>query len=230
MGWIVSNEGFFEKTFPSISLLKLKYTFGLVGNDNIGSSRFFYLSDVNLDYGDNGYSWGLDYNNYTSGYLIDRYSNPNVTWEVAEKTNFGLELEINKALNLQVDYFTEHRTQIYMERNYIPESMGLTTVISSNLGEVKSKGIDASMDYNQAFSSGLYITGRANFTYATNEIILNGDPIYEFDNLSRIGYPVNQPFGLIAERLFTRLNSWKIIPVFFCTSETVLLSTFLLSK
>ena len=80
--------------------------------------------------------------------------------------------------------------------------MGLTTGISSNLGEVKSKGIDASMDYNQAFSSGLYITGRANFTYATNEIILNGDPIYEFDNLSRIGYPVNQPFGLIAERLF----------------------------
>lgn len=113
-----------------------------------------------------------------------------------------MELEINKALNLQVDYFTEHRTQIYMERNYIPESMGLTTGISSNLGEVKSKGVDASIDYNQAFSSGLYITGRANFTYATNEIILNGDPIYEFDNLSRIGYPVNQPFGLIAERLF----------------------------
>ena len=89
-----------------------------------------------------------------------------------------------------------------MERNYIPESMGLTTGISSNLGEVKSKGVDASIDYNQAFSSGLFITGRANFTYATNEIILNGDPIYEFDNLSRIGYPVNQPFGLIAERLF----------------------------
>ena len=188
----------------SITLLKFKITNGKVGNDAISSAsdRFFYLSDVNLNYGDNGYSWGLDYNNYTSGYLIDRYSNPNVTWEVAEKTNFGLELEINKALNLQVDYFTEHRTQIYMERNYIPESMGLTTGISSNLGEVKSKGVDASIDYNQAFSSGLYITGRANFTYATNEIILNGDPIYEFDNLSRIGYPVNQPFGLIAERLF----------------------------
>mgnify|MGYP003309935899 CR=1 FL=1 len=171
--------------------------------NNINKQLSINMNDYfNLNYGDNGYSWGLDYNNYTSGYLIDRYSNPNVTWEVAEKTNFGLELEINKALNLQVDYFTEHRTQIYMERNYIPESMGLTTGISSNLGEVKSKGIDASMDYNQAFSSGLYITGRANFTYATNEIILNGDPIYEFDNLSRIGYPVNQPFGLIAERLF----------------------------
>ena len=203
-GWIASNEKWFEEMNSSITLLKFKITNGKVGNDAISSAsdRFFYLSDVNLNYGDNGYSWGLDYNNYTSGYLIDRYSNPNVTWEVPEKTNFGLELEINKALNLQVDYFTEHRTQIYMERNYIPESMGLTTGISSNLGEVKSKGIDASMDYNQAFSSGLYITGRANFTYATNEIILNGDPIYEFDNLSRIGYPVNQPFGLIAERLF----------------------------
>jgi len=203
-GWIVSNEDWLEELNSSITLLKLKITHGKVGNDGISSAndRFFYLSDVNLNEGNTSYSWGLDYSNYSNGYLIYRYSNPNVTWEVAEKTNFGLELEINKALNLQVDYFTEHRSQIYMQRDYIPESMGLTTGISSNLGEVKSKGVDASIDYNQAFSSGLYISGRANFTYATNEVIVNGEPSYEFANLSRIGHPVNQPFGLIAERLF----------------------------
>ena len=203
-GWIVSNEKWFEDMSSSINLLKLKFTHGKVGNDGISSAndRFFYLSDVNLNDGGTGYSWGLDYGNYSNGYLIYRYSNPNVTWEVAEKTNFGLELEINKALNLQVDYFKEHRTQIYMQRDYIPESMGLTTGISSNLGEVKSKGVDASLDYNQAFSSGLYLSGRANFTYATNEVLVNGEPNYEFDNLSGIGHPVNQPFGLIAERLF----------------------------
>ena len=204
IGWIASNENWFEDVFSSITLFKLKLTHGKVGNDGISSAndRFFYLSDVNLNDGGTGYSWGLDYGNYSNGYLIYRYSNPNVTWEVAEKTNYGLELEINKALNVQVDYFTEHRTQIYMQRDYIPESMGLTTGISSNVGEVKSKGVDASLDYNQAFPSGLYVSGRANFTYATNEVLVNGEPNYDYENLSRIGHPVNQPFGLIAERLF----------------------------
>ena len=201
-GWIVSNEDWLEELNSSITLLKLKITHGKVGNDGISSAndRFFYLSDVNLNEGNTSYSWGLDYSNYSNGYLIYRYSNPNVTWEVAEKTNFGLELEINKALNLQVDYFTEHRSQIYMQRDYIPESMGLTTGISSNLGEVKSKGVDASIDYNQAFSSGL-------FASAIKAFLLR-KPIYEFDNLSRIGYPVNQPFGLIAERLFIRCGRY----------------------
>ena len=71
LGWIASNEDFFNSTFPSISLFKLKYTYGLVGNDNIGSSRFFYLSDVNLGDGGRGYAWGADYNNYYNGYNIN---------------------------------------------------------------------------------------------------------------------------------------------------------------
>ena len=55
---------------------------------------FFYLSDVNLNDGGRGYAWGEDYGNYYNGYNINRYSNPNVTWEVAKKTNYGLELEL----------------------------------------------------------------------------------------------------------------------------------------
>ena len=66
LGYIVSNETWFEEKFPSINLLKLKYTYGLVGNDGISapSDRFFYLSDVSLNNGGTGYAWGADYNNY----------------------------------------------------------------------------------------------------------------------------------------------------------------------
>lgn len=202
LGWIVSNEGFFEKTFPSISLLKLKYTFGLVGNDNIGSSRFFYLSDVNLGDGGRGYAWGADYNNYYNGYNINSYPNADVTWEVAEKTNYGVELGIKERLVLQFDYFIENRKKIYEERPVYPDTAGLTSVVSSNSGQVQSKGLDIAIDYNQSFANGFYLTARGTFTYATNEVVVKNEPQYPFGYLSAMGYHTNQPRGYIAERLF----------------------------
>ena len=204
VGYILSNETWFEQKYPSINLLKLKYTYGLVGNDGISapSDRFFYLSDVNLNNGGTGFAWGADYNNYYNGYFVNRYDNENVTWEVAEKSNYGLELGLFNKITLLVDYFQEHRRNIYMEREYIPETMGLTTSISSNVGEVESRGIDLSLDFNHVFKSGLFVSGRGNFTYATNEILVNGEPEFQNQNLSRIGYPINQQWGYIAERLF----------------------------
>ena len=204
VGWILSNEDWFVNKFPYVNMLKIKLTHGLVGNDGISSAddRFFYLSEVNLQSDSYGYTWGSDFNNYYQGYVIDRYSNANVTWEVAEKSNYGIEIGLFNSLNMQIDYFTEHRSKIYMSRDYIPSTMGLTTTISSNLGEVNSKGLDISIDYNKAYDSGLIISGRANFTYSTNEVLVNGEPDYTYEYLSRIGYPVNQAWGLIAERLF----------------------------
>lgn len=204
MGWIISNEPFFEKNVPAVNLLKLRYTYGLVGNDGISSAsdRFFYLSDVNLNNGGTGYTFGTNYNNYYNGFIINRYANESVTWEVATKSNIGLELGLFNKVNIQADYFTENRRNIYMERQFIPETSGLTTVISSNIGEVKTKGIDLSIDYNHAFSGDFYITARGNFTYSTNEILVNGEPEFQNKNLSRIGYAVNQQWGYIAERLF----------------------------
>jgi len=204
LGWIISNEPYFEKNIPSVNLLKLRYTYGLVGNDGISSAsdRFFYLSDVNLNNGGTGYTFGTNYNNFYNGFIINRYANENVTWEVATKTNYGLELGLFNKVKLQADYFTENRRNIYMERQYIPETSGLTTVISSNIGEVMTKGIDISLDYNHAFSGDFYITARGNFTYSTNKILVNGEPEFQNKNLSRIGSPVNQQWGYIAERLF----------------------------
>ena len=81
---------------------------------------FSIFSEVNLQSPSYGFTWGSDFNNFYQGYVIDRYSNQNVTWEVAEKTNYGLELGLFNSLNFQIDYFTEHRSKIYMSRDYIP--------------------------------------------------------------------------------------------------------------
>jgi TonB-linked SusC/RagA family outer membrane protein len=204
IGWIVSNEDFFADNLPAISLLKLKYTYGLVGNDNIAeaSDRFFYLSDVSLNDGGRGYAWGSDYGNYYNGFNINRYSNPNVTWEVAEKTNYGLELELFSELMIQMDYFTENRKKIYEPRPVFPDTAGLTTVVSSNTGEVKSYGVDVAVDYNKSFTNGFFITGRGTFSYATNEVLVRNEPQYQYEYLTAVGYQTNQSRGYIAERLF----------------------------
>lgn len=203
-GWMLSEERFIKSLLPKFTMLKLRFSYGLVGNDGISSEqdRFFYLSDVSFNDGSTGYTFGNDFNNYYNGYNINRYSNPNVTWEVAKKTNYGLEFEYNNALMVQLEYFTEKREKIYQAWDYIPETMGLTSTVNSNIGEVQSEGVDISLDYNKAFKNGLILTGRGNFTYSTNKILVNGEPDYPFDNLSRIGYPINQDWGLIAERLF----------------------------
>ncbi len=204
IGWTVSNEPFFQGMTHIVSLLKLKTTYGLVGNDAISdpNDRFFYLSNVNLNDGNRGYSFGYDFRNYYSGYIINRYSNPDVSWEVAEKANFGLELGLFSKANLQIDYFLEHRTNIYWAWEFTPETMGLTSQISSNIGEAKSKGVDVSLDYNHVIRNDLWVTSRMNFTYSTNEVLKNGEPNYQYDYMSRIGNPINQQWGLVAERLF----------------------------
>jgi TonB-linked SusC/RagA family outer membrane protein len=171
LGWVVSNEKFFTETMKkAVSNLKLKATYGLVGNDAISSNRFYYLSSVNLNDGGKGHVWGEDFGNSYNGYNINSYANPAVTWEVAEKANFGLELGLFNNVNIQVDYFTENRTNIYMQRDYIPASMGLTAPIASNIGKAESHGIDGSVDYKVSVNKDLWITSRVNFTYATNNV------------------------------------------------------------
>ena len=70
------------------------------------------------------------------------------TPDEVEKGNYGFELGLFDKANIQFEYFAEYRHSIYQERQYVPETMGLTAPISSNVGEAKSHGIDFSIDYN----------------------------------------------------------------------------------
>jgi TonB-linked SusC/RagA family outer membrane protein len=206
-GWIISNEKFWEKYASAIPKLKLKGTYGLVGNDAIGDEedRFFYLSEMNMSDGDRGYAFGQGLNSggYSrDGVRITRYENKDITWETAYKTNLGFEINLFNSFELQVDYFTEQRKNILMTRSSIPSTMGLSADIRANVGEAKANGFDASIDYNKYFSSGYWIQGRANFTYAHSEYVVYEEPEYKEIYKLRVGNSINQTYGLIAERLF----------------------------
>jgi TonB-linked SusC/RagA family outer membrane protein len=210
IGWLVSNENFWERIdkYLLISLLKIKFTYGRVGNDAIAerSGRFFYLSDIR-DGGSN-YVWGKTFSNSYLGYSVYRYGNPDIGWEESTKYNLGFELGLFKseALKFQIDLFYDIRDKIYWNRESIPSIVGLEAGVAGNVGRVSSKGIDASLDYKHSFTPDFWMTGRANFTFATNKVEAKDEPNYQDKYLSGIGYPINKQWGLVAERLFIDQN------------------------
>ncbi|TJY68110.1 TonB-dependent receptor [Sphingobacterium alkalisoli] len=202
LAWHVSKENFFESMQPVISNFRLRGTYGLVGNDAIGSpdQRFYYMSEI-VD--GSGWVFGPAQDESLTGVAVRRYPNPNITWETAYKSNVALELGLfNNAVEIQADWFTEQRKNIFMPRADIPATMGLAASIYANMGEAKGSGIDMSASYKKSFYNGLWIQGMANFTYATSKFEVYEEPAYEYPWLYRAGYPINIARGYIAERLF----------------------------
>jgi TonB-linked SusC/RagA family outer membrane protein len=214
-GWIVSNEAFMEPLKKVISKLKLKATYGLVGNDAIGddNDRFFYLSELKMSDDDKKFSFGDEYSNTRPGISISRYADPQITWEISRKTNLAFELNLWNSLEIQMDYFTEKRSKILQKRTDIPTTMGLQADPSSNVGKANGSGIDLSVDYSKTFSKNFWAIVRGNFTYASSKYELYDEPDY-VDTPWRLhrGQKISQQYGYIAERLFLDENEVQNSP------------------
>lgn len=201
--WVVSNEKFFEPYIPFITRLKLRGTYGLVGNDAIGSQRFFYLSDVNLNGGGNNAYFGTNGQYGRNGVAINNYPNPNITWETSRQTNLGVEVTVLKNLSITADFYKQHRSNILLGRNNIPTTMGLEgNTITANIGTANSRGIDLHAEYKQNITKDLWISGMGNFTITENKYEHYEEPQYNEPWRYLSGQPLNRNFGFIAERLF----------------------------
>ncbi len=205
IAWQLSNEKFWEPLSNTVSLFKLRATYGLVGNDAIGdpTDRFFYLSNVTMNDSGRGATFGIDNTYNRPGVSITRYDNEDISWETSEKINLGLEATVFKKWNIQADFFKEHRRSILMSRASIPEYMGLSATVRANVGEAMGKGMDLSVDFSHHFNPQFWVTARGNFTYGTSEFRVYEEPEYLKEYWkSRVGYSLNQRWGYIAERLF----------------------------
>ncbi|GHT70786.1 SusC/RagA family TonB-linked outer membrane protein [Bacteroidia bacterium] len=204
LAWNVSNESFWEPVKNTVNNLKLRYSYGLVGNDQIGSAtdRFYYLSEMNMyDYG-RGFTFGNRLGERQNGISILREANPNLGWEISYKSNYAIELGLWKDLTIIAEYFHEKRTNILMDRSYIPQTMGLTYTAKANVGEASGRGTDISLEYQKSWTKDFWTSARANFTYATSKFEIYDEPAYEEAWRSRVGKPLSQTWGYIAERLF----------------------------
>ncbi|WP_262246046.1 SusC/RagA family TonB-linked outer membrane protein [Parapedobacter soli] len=206
IGWNVSNEKFWEKSKISnvVTKLMLRGSYGIVGNDRIGdeTERFFYLSDVSLN-GSSAGRFGTNFIESTPTTRINRYSNDEITWEKAYKSDAGIEIGLFHNIDIRLDLYHQKRTDILMPRADIPTTMGLTYTPKSNVGIASNKGFDLSTDYNFVANDRFWATVRANLTYSTSKYLNYEEPNYpDAPWLSHKGQPIGMQLGYVAERLF----------------------------
>lgn len=201
--WNIAEESFIKEKLKWMSMFKLRYSWGKVGNDNVGT-RFPYLYTIG-DLNDLGYQWG-DYS-FDRSFIGKTYTNvasPGITWEIATKHDLGVDLSLfNDKLSLTADYFREQRDGIYMSRNFLPWTVGLYEGDNpkANVGSVLSKGWDGNFAYKQSVGK-ISFTVRGNATYSKNEILKRDEGYKTFPYQYEAGYRVNQAKGLIATGLF----------------------------
>ncbi len=201
--WILTNEEALSGLDRFLNTLKLKATYGMVGNDAIGSAndRFYYLSKVTIGSAA-GVNWGTQASYNPGGVTIDRYANNDIGWEIAYKLNAGIEFETKGGLTGNLEYFTETRENILLSR-VLPTTMGIAQDVDANLGKAASKGFDAELNYQKFFNSGLWVQAMGTFTFARSEILEWEEPDYSSTPwLSKVGNSIGQSYGYIAERLF----------------------------
>lgn len=218
LGYVISNEDYFRNLFGEyIQLLKIRASYGLTGNDQIGDyDRFPYRSEVDLSERLLGYPFGQDFKNYKDGVVVKSYGNNDVTWEESEKLNIGIDTEMFNGVILSVDFFKEHRTGILMQRRIIPSFVGIGEADPiANIGEVKNQGIDLSVNFDKAITPDFIIRGMGTFTFSRN-IILAIDEVpgsaEMYPNTTEVGRPVGQIYGLRAANIFTSQEELDTYP------------------
>ncbi|WP_343702938.1 TonB-dependent receptor [Chitinophaga sp.] len=199
-GWIVSNEKFWN--VEAVSNLKLRGSYGLVGNDQIGGARFLFLTTTLLN-GQN-YRFGLDQQTYR-GMEENQIGNPDVSWEKARKSNIGIDLGfLNDRITLQVDAFSENRRGILLQQKTVPAITGFYpwSIPYGNLGIIENKGIDALLEIRHTTQSGLYYTFRGNYTFARNKVLEDATPNPLYPYMQTRGLRLGQVVSLVSDGLF----------------------------
>lgn len=189
VGWVVSNEDFMKKN-GLVNYLKLRGSFGIVGNDQLPGARFGYMQFYTVN--TNTYNLGMD---LASGVPANVYegalANPLLTWEKSKKANVGIDLKtFNNRLNLSADFFYENRSDILLipGQNY---SKNISAVVGMsapqiNMGKVDNKGVDLELSWNDRIGKNVSYYVKTNLSLARNKIKFWN----EVDHIAPDGKPV----------------------------------------
>jgi TonB-linked SusC/RagA family outer membrane protein len=210
VGWVISKENFFQPLAKVVNLLKIRGSYGLTGNDQIGNSfgsdRFGYLTVYNTGAG--GVSFGSTGTPaYHNGIAANVIGTEGLTWEKSAKTDIGLEAGFLNKLNLVVDLFRDKRTAILVARSSISPIGGYSsTSIYGNIGEMVNKGMDASLEYTDHIGKDISIRVFGNITYAKNKILYADKPKALFPYQQLEGHKFGEFYGYQSLGLFTNQN------------------------
>lgn len=199
VGWVASNEKFMQ-SLKSIDYLKFRASWGKSGA--LAGGPFQYLSGYNLY----GPSYAFGSGTLVQGSYTDLEPNPNITWEIATKTDIGFEANLWKGLlKIEADYFGERRTDMLLAPQVtVPVEYGLN-LAQQNAGIMENHGFEITLGSHKTLSNGLRLGIDGNFSYAKNKLI----QVYETpttknsSNRSRTGRPFQTQFGYHSLGLFS---------------------------
>jgi TonB-linked SusC/RagA family outer membrane protein len=195
IGWVISNEKFMAGTKDWLDNFKIRYSLGRVGSDT--APRFLYMDNIQIG----GSQWvsGLGSGNIRSvsqGLL----GNDKISWETADKANYGFDLGLFKQFTLTFNYYNEHRRNILIHRNSIPVFQGIPTgnIPMVNLGRIHNHGVEIELGYNKQFGKDLRIEVNANWGTNRNKVVFmdevkkSSDYAYQY---TTEGWPLGQCWG-----------------------------------
>ncbi len=192
-GWAITNEDFLQD-HPVLTFLKLRGSYGKVGNDKMGNVRFLYLDNITMG---GGFSGSLANGQGVNEGLL---GNKMLTWETAAKYNFGIDFSILKDFTGQFELFREDRSEILISRQSIPSWQGtpLGNIPKVNMGEMLNSGYEIELGYNKQINNDWFISVKGQLSYNKNEL-KNYDEVprgeeYAYKYRST-GYPLNQNWG-----------------------------------
>src|SRR5690625_420862 len=208
IAWFASHEKFMRPFADILNKLKIRASYGITGNDNIGDARFPYRGTINT--GAAGYNLGFTPGNNggPSNYVGDgvvegQFTTPNLSWETEIKRNIGVDLGLFQGrFDLSLDLFSNKRDQILLQRRTVSEVTGFRETPYQNFGVVHNKGIDGNLIFRHNIGE-LDMTFRGSLTYAKNQI-KEYDEIpqrYEYQNYT--GNSIGTPLLYVAEGLYT---------------------------
>ncbi len=192
-GWNISEESFFEPVKTVVSRMKIRGSYGLVGNDNLGSFRYYYLQTYANNNGASGQqtSFGTTHNGYT-GLQEGTLGNDNVTWEKETKTDVGLELEFfNGKVSFTGDYFYNKRKDIITNRGGVSQVFG-QGLPPTNFGIMENKGYELELTYRNKIGKDFSYSVRGTYSYARNKILEMDEAVQAYPWMQQTGKSAGQ--------------------------------------
>lgn len=202
LGWVISNEAFFEPLRDKVDNLKVRASFGEVGSDDLDyPTNFVYIDQVSLD--KIGWTTGDNFNTYKVGPQLERYAVQNACWERSQKLDVGIDITLFRNWNIIFDYFHEKRYNILMMRAAWPNMIGFSNALPySPIGEMSNQGYEVSTSYSTQIGKNLTIDFRGNFTYTKNKHVYIDEIWHEYPWQIKTGRPLSYQYGYVAEGLF----------------------------
>lgn len=242
VGYVITNEPWFPEN-PWVTFLKIRASYGLVGNDQIGGKRYLYLPGtytINMGPGSftsttssgslqsNYYQFGTStgaYNTIYYGSAEGALGNPQVTWEKSEKISAGLESKFFRdRLYFNADFFYENRRDILTTLGVIPVTFGVPSwnTAAVNVGQVVNRGYELVLGWGDKVGDFRY-SMEANLTYARNTILYRAEAPNPYDWMNQTGHSIGQYYGYKTDGFYDTLEELNNRPYFAQSAGAVTL-------